>query len=814
MSGRQEAALCSTPQHGYGWKVKLNHVFPERRNQRVKPKLKQLPPLIPLGLRYLTWALNILKDGKRPLMNYFKMKTGKQIYGAPIGGIGAGTIGRGFRGEFCRYQMRPGMYSYHVLAANQFLVTIRNSEGTTVYQQVLSPHKKPKSNRLSSWKWEFDGSNAQYCALYPRAWTEYKIHEHKVTLTCRQVSPVIPHNYKDSSLPCAVFVWDVENGSNEDLQISITMTFKNGTGGKDDKKGNCWTEAFDEAGGDVKGVMIHQVIRAMRCTYGIACSNNENITTETHFNPNGPGYEIWQPLQTKGELNTKSEEYRPGNAREEVGCAVSCKNTVQANSKGRAEFALVWDMPQVQFSGSSTTYRRFYTKYFGSDGKAAPKIAAYALQNYKSWEKEIETWQEPILNDSGLPDWYKSAIFNELYFVSDGGSIWVEVDESEKLPADDPRMEYGRFGYLEGHEYRMYNTYDVHFYASFALTQLWPQLQKVLQYDIRDSISKEDLSRRKHLYDGQKAIRKSAGSVPHDVGDPEEDPFVNINSYPIHDVADWRDLNSKFVLQVFRDFTLWKDLAYLKAMWPQACTVIQKSLAWDKDDDGLIENGGFPDQTYDSWIMTGASAYCGSLWLASLHSMVEMGRALGESTELYETTLHKGKAAFEAKLWNGEYYNFDSSGAPHSSSIMSDQLCGHWYLRACGVTDKVFPKENVKKALTTIFNNNVMKFKNGTMGAVNGMLPSGNKDLFTIQSEEVWVGTVYALAAVMMHEGMVEESFKTAAGIYQTVYDRIGMGFETPEALYEEKYYRAIGYMRPLSIWAIQLAWEQLNSAK
>lgn len=39
------------------------------------------------------------------------------------------------------------------------------------------------------------------------------------------------------------------------------------------------------------------------------------------------------------------------------------------------------------------------------------------------------------------------------------------------------RHAYGRFGYLEGHEYRMYNTYDVHFYASPALAHLWPNLQ-------------------------------------------------------------------------------------------------------------------------------------------------------------------------------------------------------------------------------------------------------------------------------------------------------------------------------------------------
>ena len=35
-----------------------------------------------------------------------------------------------------------------------------------------------------------------------------------------------------------------------------------------------------------------------------------------------------------------------------------------------------------------------------------------------------------------------------------------------------------------GHEYRMYNTYDVHFYASWALVMLWPKLQQSLQYDI------------------------------------------------------------------------------------------------------------------------------------------------------------------------------------------------------------------------------------------------------------------------------------------------------------------------------------------
>ncbi len=37
---------------------------------------------------------------------------------------------------------------------------------------------------------------------------------------------------------------------------------------------------------------------------------------------------------------------------------------------------------------------------------------------------------------------------------------------------------------IPGQEYRMYNTYDVHHYASFALLVLWPNLQLSIQYDI------------------------------------------------------------------------------------------------------------------------------------------------------------------------------------------------------------------------------------------------------------------------------------------------------------------------------------------
>ena len=94
-----------------------------------------------------------------------------------------------------------------------------------------------KLKHLKSWKWGFDGNKAHYTGLYPRSWTVYDIEEIRLRLTCRQISPVIPHDYEDSSLPCAVFVWDVVNNSDKDLQVAITFTFQSGCGNKDDHQG-------------------------------------------------------------------------------------------------------------------------------------------------------------------------------------------------------------------------------------------------------------------------------------------------------------------------------------------------------------------------------------------------------------------------------------------------------------------------------------------------------------------------------------------------------------------------------------------------
>jgi uncharacterized protein (DUF608 family) len=82
------------------------------------------------------------------------------------------------------------------LAVFQFILCLRRN-GQTVYQKVLTGKKKGRS--LKAWEWGVPLGEATYHALFPRAWTVYNIPEQQVCVTCRQISPVWPHEYKVNS---------------------------------------------------------------------------------------------------------------------------------------------------------------------------------------------------------------------------------------------------------------------------------------------------------------------------------------------------------------------------------------------------------------------------------------------------------------------------------------------------------------------------------------------------------------------------------------------------------------------------------------
>ncbi len=733
--------------------------------------------------------------------------------GLPLGGLGAGTIGRTYRGDFARWHVDLGKHFYVTVPADQFSVYMKQQDRQETH--VLYAGGQP-ADTLGAWKWDYPVGAGAYYALYPFAWYDYANPAYPARLTVQQFSPIIPDNYQENSYPVAVFLWEVANTTTAPLSVTVMFTWQ-------DLLSPGWTESLagntnharsaETEDGLATGVVMSlggegAVDEEWKGTMAMAALERpgQHVTYRTRFATSGDGADVWNDLAADGALDDVADA-SPSTPSEPIGAALAVGVSLEPGQVISFPVVLAWDLPITTFDGGTQWYKK-YTAYFGRDGQQAWPIALEALQEYEAWRAQIESWQRPILDDPGRPEWFKTALFNELYYLADGGTVW----EAGLVGSEEPTP--GHFAYLECFDYPFYNTFDVGFYSSWPLVMLWPEIEKTVIRDFAAAIPLSDPSQVTITYLKQPRTRKLSGATPHDMGSPAEDPWRKPNAFIWQDVNGWKDLNSKFVLQLYRDYVFTGDRSLVDDNWADARMALEYLRQFDRDGDGIPEDEGVPDQTYDTWTMDGTSAYVGSLWLAALEAAVEMARLEGDATSAaqYTALLQQGQATFERDLWNGKYYDFDTDSPQTHDSIMADQLIGQWYARSVGLPD-VVPAEHARLALDKIFEYNVKRFVGGTMGAVNGMRPDGRVDTSTEQSQEVWVGTTYALAAGMYQEGLHDQAWQTAWGLYNVTYLTKGLWFRTPEAWDKNGNFRASMYMRPQAIWALEHAYRQEQSA-
>ena len=66
--------------------------------------------------------------------------------GAPVGGFGAGTFSRTYRGDFSRWHIKGGVHKYQTVWANQFAM-YQKSEGGRRHSAGSDGHASDKRNR-------------------------------------------------------------------------------------------------------------------------------------------------------------------------------------------------------------------------------------------------------------------------------------------------------------------------------------------------------------------------------------------------------------------------------------------------------------------------------------------------------------------------------------------------------------------------------------------------------------------------------------------------------------------------------------------
>jgi len=740
--------------------------------------------------------------------------------GAPVGGFGAGTFSRTYRGDFARWHIKAGVHKYAPVYANQFAMFQQVAgEPARTAQVLMTDH--PKNGELSSWKWDYPVGAGEYAALFPKSWYDYKWDKFPAHVVLEQFSPVLPNNYRESSYPVAVYRWHAENPTNKIVTVSILLSWTNMGG---------WFRNYlrDFQGALTQGNQNHfrkEAVTRAETMKGVVFDRSRadgaesewdgefsiaavespgvEVSYQTEFLADGDGKAVWTPFSKDGQLADSDTSWV--SASEKLGGAIAIKFTLQPGEEKIVPMVIAWDFPVVEF-GQGRKWNRKYTDFYGANGRNSWTIARDGLLHASEWSDAINTWQKPYIDDEDKPAWYRGMLFNELYALTDGGTFWGRQVNSDRNPP-------ATFALLECFDYAYYGTLDVRFYASMPLLKFWPTIDKQVLREFAQTVPHEwpelGLWVWKTQQTGEPILhkRKKIGAVPHDLGVPEGDPFITVNEPGWQDTNDWKDLNSKFVLMVYRDyvFTGKEDKGFLREMWPAMKEAITYLRQFDRGG-GIPENGGYPDQTYDSWVVNGISAYCGSLWLAALRAAEESALALGESSAAaeYHRMFVKAQKTYIEKLWNGQYFRYDMDNQS-KDAIQADQLAGQWYANLTGLGDLV-PKEMQMSALKKIFANNVMKFGNSEMGAANGMAADGSVLRGNEQGEEVWAGTTFALASLFLSEGMKDEAYKTAWGVYHVIYDTKGYWFRTPEAWDDTGNFRASMYMRPTAGWAMEMA--------
>ncbi len=260
------------------------------------------------------------------------------------------------------------------------------------------------------------------------------------------------------------------------------------------------------------------------------------------------------------------------------------------------------------------------------------------------------------------------------------------------------------------------------------------------------------------------------------------------------------------VIKTYRDWKISGDGEWLAMHWKSVKNILEYAWsydnpdAWDKDRDGILE--GRQHHTLDMELF-GPSAWLEGMYLAALRAGAEMADHFGETerAEEYRRLFDNGYAYTKEKLFNGKYFiqNIDlSNRAPIErfgcenywneergelkyqigEGCEIDQMLGQWHATLCGLGD-IFDREQRKAALQNmykeIYKPSLRDYPNAWRvfalndegGAIMCAYPEGvYRPVIPISYvDECMTGFEYAFAGTLISEGFIEEGLNVVRSI-------------------------------------------------
>lgn len=760
-----------------------------------------------------------IEDRKSPDFETFTGDSLRHI-AFPVGGIGTGNVLLGGRANIKALEIfnKPEHITDRPPYMTFFALRMQNDDTSMI--RVLEREYLPSyPNGFGIPRQQLPGlprfPELTFNGQYPLANISFHDPQLPLDVKLEAFNPFIPLDVDNSSIPAAIFNWEVKNTGQEDVELALVFSVGNPL--KNSKLGNG------------KGVKISKINRSAyrglkmespisdsaETTYGqLAILTTEKETDRQCHWFRGNWWDnaevFLNDFATDGHLESLQDTaIDPGNTLPDVASLnIRCK--LKAGETKRIPVYLCWYVPNRQNDQSyalgneeatKIKFKNYYTHRFAD----VDAVNDYLINQVTKLTEQTKLYHKRLTNSS-FPT-----------YVIDAASSQSAALKTNLVM----RTEDGGFHAFEGLGYDFGccpgNCSHVWNYAQ-TMAALFPSLERRVR---------EDFFKYATFDNGYQNFR-----IVYPLGD-----------YWFQNVATDGQMGN--IVRLYREWKYSGDSQWLEALWPKVKAALEfawkgtgtdakhdftKNIqAWDTDNNGILD--GRQHNTYDIDFF-GPNMMTGSLYLAALKACSEMAAHLGdtEKEEEYKARYRSARKQYDELLWNGEYYIQkvqvaqgveiperlqsppDENGRvypkyQYANGCLSDQLLGQYLAHISGL-GYILDSVHVDKAMKAVFDYNFKEqlrqvqtvqrcyALNDESGLLICTWPKGGRPLIPfVYSDEVWTGIEYQVAASLIYSGHIDQGLR----LVEAVRDRYRGYNRNPYAEIESGYY----YARAMANWSV-----------
>ncbi len=711
----------------------------------------------------------------------------------PLGGIGTGTVSLGGRGELRDWEIFNRPAKRRVLPFSFVALWVKPEGGTAALRVVEGPPQPPFRgwegfNRQSGQGLpHFQG--ALFRGNYPLAKVDFEDSALPVTVSLEAFNPFIPLNVDDSSLPVAIFKYEVKNHSARPVDIALAFSLLNPVG----YDGKAYLDGLKHPGFGQNLATLRQEPAGDATVAGLDLTSGKyspadpqggsmallttapDYTARTSWESGDwwDSYQEWvDEFSASGRMHHTKVPMPSDDGQSDYATLAPHARLAPLEST-TITFVLAWYFPVREnywHADDEKLKGHKLINYYGTRFSSAWEVAGHVAGRLPELESKTRSFTGAFFSSS-LPPYLLEAVSSQASILRSNTCMLLEGKQFFAFEGCGDDQHNGWMNCTHVWNYEQ------------ALAFLYPELERSMRntdflYQMRS--------------DDSMAFRSM---VP-----------LGIKQWDFRPAADGQ---MGCIMKLYREWQISGDLVFLKQMWPNAKRALEFAWKhWDADKDGVME--GEQHNTYDIEFF-GPNPMMTTLYLGALKAGEIMAIAVGDTAAAttYREVRERGLKNIE-QLWNGEFYiqkvtpvseilpmePYDGKDWKNrvvrngrlkyqfGEGCLSDQMLGQWFADVLGL-DIGLNQERVRKTLQSIYRNN---FKSDFWTHANmqriyalndekGLLlcswPKGGRPALPfVYSDEVWTGIEYQVAAHLIYQGLLEEGLaivKAVSGRYDGV---------------------------------------------